>query len=124
MLLDGTWPVVNLLNGMHLRENEQHNKGSTSDDSRADISACDGGSTHHHPPVLVAHPECKKGLELETTNSEHQTQLFMIIVVPTRKYILPPTNLIAAAIIAPMFVDLGISYGATNSIIRRPACTS
>lgn len=49
MLLDGTWPVVNLLNGMHLRENEQHNKGSTSDDSRADMSACDGGSTHHRP---------------------------------------------------------------------------
>lgn len=76
MLLDGTWPVVNLLNGMHLRENEQHNKGSTSDDSRADMSACDEGSTHHRPPVLlVAHPEYKKGLELETTNSEHQNSI-------------------------------------------------
>lgn len=64
MLLDGTCPVVNLLNGMHLlRENEQHNS-TRSDDDPADMSTCDEGPTTTLPPP--SSPEYKKGLELET----------------------------------------------------------
>lgn len=46
MLLDDAEPVVNLLNGMHLHEKEQHPPFVLhGNDSRADMATCNEGST-------------------------------------------------------------------------------